>query len=375
MRLFISCCSVTSEAAGDWDPNSELLLYRQRHENGNAEMDTQIQRHFKLPSSSCSGRDANASFSYFDNYLYLSQIQQSRCYETAFNRWRQLQSERTAQTMGILYWQLNDIWQGPSWASMEYSGRWKPVQYMTRRAFAPVAVSFSGNVGDEEVELWVANNELYDVQLTVAVEALSWQRTSEQESRAKIGTINVMIPAISSFKLYAFSMSKDVLTEATGCSDVNQCYPKATGSYSSGRRATVAVHEATHYLSQMKDARLSDELGVSVSAVGVEVAAGGDSAARVYSFSVANDGPAACPFLFFELTNSDSEMSNAEKSGTEAGIYDSVTAGWFSENNILLDGFAHSRVVTYTTVASAPASAEEFASRLRFRCLQEIYSC
>jgi len=36
---------------------------------------------------------------------------------------------------------MNDIWQGPSWASLEYGGRWKPTQYTTRRVFAPVSIS------------------------------------------------------------------------------------------------------------------------------------------------------------------------------------------------------------------------------------------
>ena len=39
------------------------------------------------------------------------QVVQSRCYEAATAYWRRIKTDPDAETMGVLYWQLNDIWQ------------------------------------------------------------------------------------------------------------------------------------------------------------------------------------------------------------------------------------------------------------------------
>jgi beta-mannosidase len=47
--------------------------------------------------------------------------------------------------MGALYWQLNDIWPGTSWASIDCFGRYKALQYAAKRFFAPVLLSCQEN--------------------------------------------------------------------------------------------------------------------------------------------------------------------------------------------------------------------------------------
>ena len=43
--------------------------------------------------------------------------------------------------MGALYWQLNDIWPGASWTSLEYGGKWKMSHYHAEKFFRNVLVS------------------------------------------------------------------------------------------------------------------------------------------------------------------------------------------------------------------------------------------
>jgi beta-mannosidase len=81
-------------------------------------------RYFRMPET-------------FENFLYLSQVQQSLAMKTAVEYWR---SKRPV-CMGILYWQLNDVWPVASWSSIEYSGRWKLLHYSAQKFYAPVHVA------------------------------------------------------------------------------------------------------------------------------------------------------------------------------------------------------------------------------------------
>ncbi|MGO1072849.1 beta-mannosidase [Lysobacter sp. CA199] len=73
----------------------------------------------------------------FADFVYLSQQVQAEGIELAALHHR----ASRPRTMGSLYWQLNDVWPGASWASLDYFGRWKPLHFHTKRFFAPIAVA------------------------------------------------------------------------------------------------------------------------------------------------------------------------------------------------------------------------------------------
>lgn len=73
----------------------------------------------------------------FADFVYLSQVMQMDGISLAALHHR---ASRPV-TMGSLYWQLNDVWPGASWSSLDWFGRWKPLHYAARRFYAPVAVA------------------------------------------------------------------------------------------------------------------------------------------------------------------------------------------------------------------------------------------
>ena len=67
--------------------------------------------------------------------------------------------------MGRMYWQTNDIWQGASWAAVDYTGRYKMVQYFTTHFYAPFLVSAAGSAVHGTFELAVINDDAFGAAL------------------------------------------------------------------------------------------------------------------------------------------------------------------------------------------------------------------
>ncbi len=103
---------------GERNVTSPAMEHHQRHSRGNTIIMETMSRYFRMPSGQ---RET----------LYLSQVQQALAIRTAVDYWRSLRP----LCMGILYWQLNDLWPVSSWSSLDYDGGWKLLHYEARRFF------------------------------------------------------------------------------------------------------------------------------------------------------------------------------------------------------------------------------------------------
>lgn len=153
---FKSMSKVTEE--GDWARTSAMSYHRQHHQLGQEELSMQVGLHMVLAPE-------DGTPTTYRNYLYLTQVHQAVAVkaETEFyRRWMSsVNEEGEGYTSGALYWQLNNIWQGASWASIEYGGRWKMLHYYSKNFFAPVITSLYMDV--ENIKVYVVSDLIEDI--------------------------------------------------------------------------------------------------------------------------------------------------------------------------------------------------------------------
>jgi beta-mannosidase len=89
----------------------------------------------------------------FASFLYVSQVLQAEGIKIGAEHFRRSRPE----TMGSIFWQLNDCWPVASWSSIDYYGRWKALQFYARRFYAPVLVS--PHVEDGALKVYVVSDK------------------------------------------------------------------------------------------------------------------------------------------------------------------------------------------------------------------------
>ncbi len=141
-QSFPSLETVKSFAEEDqWDINSAVMNHHQKNINGNKIIANTLKYYFKKPKS-------------FEEFLYLSQVNQAFALKTAVEYWR---SKRPI-CMGIIYWQLNDLWPVASWSSIEYTGKWKILHYSAKKFYQPIHIVVFSKDNYSTIEVWGIND-------------------------------------------------------------------------------------------------------------------------------------------------------------------------------------------------------------------------
>jgi beta-mannosidase len=130
----------------------------------------------------------------FPAFVYLSKVMQADGIQLAALHHR----ASRPYTMGSLYWQLNDVWPGASWSSIDYAGRWKALHFHARRFFADQAVAALRDDGVTRVSL--LNDRQQGLQATWRMRVMDLDGALRSEQRH-----NVAVPPLSALEVGRFA--------------------------------------------------------------------------------------------------------------------------------------------------------------------------
>ncbi|PIK35662.1 putative beta-mannosidase isoform X2 [Apostichopus japonicus] len=318
----------------DWDFGSNFSHHRQHHENGNLQMLNMIVKHF---NTSQRKNFAEA----FHDMIYLTQISQGLCIKFETEHYRRLQSlieSGEGHCMGALYWQLNDIWQAPTWASIEYGGNWKMLHYFAKDFFAPILASGKEEDGQLYVYSITDARDLNNVTMKVTIR--KWANMSFNRSWRKDYSQN----ATSSQLVFQYNMK--MLLKKGNCEDRNACFL----TFEIFEDGKLISPTNPFFLASFKNAVGLKEVEVTVKNV---------TQKTKNTFSIQLQTSAIAPFTWLEVTELPLTLDDTN-----------LSLGRFSDNGfIFLDP---SREVEF--FAWQDISLEDFKTSLTITTLSDLYS-
>jgi beta-mannosidase len=132
-----------------------VMLAHQKNNEGNSIIHDYMTRDYPEPKD-------------FASFLYVSQVLQAEGIKIGAEHFRRSMPE----TMGSIFWQLNDCWPVASWSSIDYYGRWKALQYYARRFYAPILVS--PHFEDGSVKVYIVSDKIAATQATLRVRLMDF---------------------------------------------------------------------------------------------------------------------------------------------------------------------------------------------------------
>ncbi|KAI2616054.1 glycoside hydrolase family 2 protein [Hypoxylon sp. NC1633] len=181
---------------------------------GMAEMTIAAQRYYPVPSK----EDPSANFS---AWCHVTQIFQADFYKSQIQYYR-AGSGRPERQLGSLYWQLEDIWQAPTWAGIEYDGRWKVLHNVAKDIFQPVIVAPLWNVSTGILQVYAVSDLWDNVEGRASLGWIGWDGTiiDLDSDVDEAGDVDFTIGPLNATLLATLNTTELMSSAALNASDV-----------------------------------------------------------------------------------------------------------------------------------------------------------
>ena len=147
-----------------------VMLAHQKNNEGNSIIHDYMLRDYPEPKD-------------FPSFLYASQVLQAEGIKIGAEHFRRSRPE----TMGSIFWQLNDCWPVASWSSIDYYGRWKALQYYARRFYAPILVS--PHVEEGSVKVYIVSDKTEAKPATLRVRLMNFDGKVLLEETSRVDVV------------------------------------------------------------------------------------------------------------------------------------------------------------------------------------------
>lgn len=147
---------------------SYIMEKHQRNGTANGKIMNYLSQTFLYPTS-------------FGALIYASQLLQAEAMRICVEHLRR----NRGRCMGALYWQLNDVWPGASWSSIDYYGRYKALHYFARRFFSPILISCR-ETGESDCRISVNDEKGLNPIVSKALVAVTNDTSSEMNGKVVV---------------------------------------------------------------------------------------------------------------------------------------------------------------------------------------------
>ena len=157
----------------DRDVGSPVMMAHQRHPRGNQLIREYMLREYPEPKD-------------FESFLYVSQVLQAEGIKIGAEHLRRIMPHN----MGSLFWQIDDCWPVASWSSIDYTGRWKALQYYARRFYSDILISPHEENG--KMNFYVVSDRLQSTAVQLKVSLLDFEGHTlwNQQQDIQIAALN-----------------------------------------------------------------------------------------------------------------------------------------------------------------------------------------
>jgi beta-mannosidase len=129
---------------------------------------------------------------YLGEFILFSQLAQAEAYRQAI--WAHVTGQ--PHCMGTLFWQLNDVWAGPSWSTVDHTGTWKAAMYEVARSYKPVVLDLELASGTVTATLWNERTDLKTARVVTQVFRTDGTRISSDTSTVMLGMGKKPLPSV-----------------------------------------------------------------------------------------------------------------------------------------------------------------------------------